>query len=177
MRQQTRRRRPKASALGSLIRNPLVLIAAVAITYYAETHPEPTPPQTTTLTLRNESIEKTVILSGARRQEYSALIDTGSSRTSIPQKVADEIGVKYTGRTATMCSAYDECLPEMEAVVAIALPFLGKGEYTVNLLVNPKGKDVLVGDDILSVFNVKIDAKTGEVTGTPPTQATLTNTH
>ena len=42
-------------------------------------------------------IRKNLILRGAVSKTIDVLIDTGAGLTLLPKKIADELGVKYTG--------------------------------------------------------------------------------
>ncbi len=109
-------------------------------------------------------IRKDIIIEGLRSKILNVLIDTGAEMTLLPKKVADEIGVRYTGEKRFMGGAFEglDDIIDM-AIVNIKFPFLNNRNHVATVAVSTKATDILLGLDVLNQLKMTIDIHTHQI--------------
>lgn len=109
-------------------------------------------------------ILKDIILEGSKSKTVKVVIDTGASMTLLPKKIADEIGVRYTGEKQPLGGAFESLNDIAEvAIVNIKFPFLNNLNYVAKVAVSTKAIGVLIGMDILNPLKIIIDTNTHQI--------------
>jgi len=104
-------------------------------------------------------IEHKVRLCGERTcKEQKGLFDTGSDYTYITPQLAKELDVKYTGFTTQTEVADKRKIPTKEAELK-ELEVLGCKRVKPRVMVANIGKEVIVGNDVMQLFGIKLDPK------------------
>lgn len=96
--------------------------------------------------------------SGVRIIEVEALVDTGATLTVIPRKVAQELGLKPTGRAVVATAGGTTELERTRIWVELE----GRGEVVPALISDVVDK-VLIGVTALEVLGLQVDPVTGRL--------------
>jgi Predicted aspartyl protease len=96
--------------------------------------------------------------SGSRSAEVEALVDTGATLTVVPRRLAEELGLKVTGRMQVETAAGRIVLERTR----IRLELEGREELLPALISDVIDK-VLIGVTALEVLGLQVDPLTGRL--------------
>jgi clan AA aspartic protease len=96
--------------------------------------------------------------SGSKSAEVEALIDTGATLTVIPRRLAEELGLRVTGRTEVETAAGKITLERTR----VRLELEGREELVPALISDVIDK-VLIGVTALEVLGLQVDPLTGRL--------------
>ncbi len=96
--------------------------------------------------------------SGSRNVEVEALVDTGATLTVVPRRLAEELGLRVTGRTQVETAAGRISLERTR----IRLELEGREELVPALISDVIDK-VLIGVTALEVLGLRVDPLTGRL--------------
>lgn len=110
-------------------------------------------------------IKKDIVFEGISGKSVNAVIDTGASYTLLPKRIADEIGVRYTGERLKLGGAFLGLSDNTHIAIAnIKFPFLNNLTYSSRIAVSERAKNTLIGMDVLNPLKIVVDTRTGELT-------------
>ena len=98
--------------------------------------------------------------SGSKSAEVEAFIDTGATLTVIPRRLAEELGLRVTGRTEVETAAGRIMLERTR----VRLELEGREEIVPALISDVIDK-VLIGVTVLEVLGLQVDPLTGRLKG------------
>jgi aspartyl protease family protein len=98
--------------------------------------------------------------SGSKSAEVEALVDTGTTLTVIPRRLAEELGLRVTGRTEVETAAGRIMLERTR----VRLELEGREELVPALISDVIDK-VLIGVTALEVLGLQVDPLTGRLKG------------
>ena len=96
--------------------------------------------------------------SGSKSAEVEALVDTGATLTVIPRRLAEELGLRVTGRTEVETAAGRIVLERTR----VRLELEGREEIVPALISDVIDK-VLIGVTALEVLGLQVDPLTGRL--------------
>jgi clan AA aspartic protease len=96
--------------------------------------------------------------SGSKSAEVEALVDTGATLTVIPRRLAEELGLRVTGRTEVETAAGRIMLERTR----VRLELEGREELVPALISDVIDK-VLIGVTALEVLGLQVDPLTGRL--------------
>jgi aspartyl protease family protein len=96
--------------------------------------------------------------SGSKSAEVEALVDTGATLTVIPRRLAEELGLRVTGRTQVETAAERITLERTR----VRLELEGREELVPALISDVIDK-VLIGVTALEVLGLQVDPLTGRL--------------
>jgi clan AA aspartic protease len=96
--------------------------------------------------------------SGSKSAEVEALVDTGATLTVIPRRLAEELGLRVTGRTEVETAAGKITLERTR----VRLELEGREELVPALISDVIDK-VLIGVTALEVLGLQVDPLTGRL--------------
>jgi len=96
--------------------------------------------------------------SGSKSAEVEALVDTGATLTVIPRRLAEELGLRVTGRTEVETAAGKITLERTR----VRLELEGREEIVPALISDVIDK-VLIGVTALEVLGLQVDPLTGRL--------------
>jgi clan AA aspartic protease len=96
--------------------------------------------------------------SGSKSAEVEALVDTGATLTVIPRRLAEELGLRVTGRTQVETAAGKIMLERTR----VRLELEGREELVPALISDVIDK-VLIGVTALEVLGLQVDPLTGRL--------------
>jgi clan AA aspartic protease len=96
--------------------------------------------------------------SGSKSAEVEALVDTGATLTVIPRRLAEELGLRVTGRTQVETAAGRIMLERTR----VRLELEGREELVPALISDVIDK-VLIGVTALEVLGLQVDPLTGRL--------------
>jgi clan AA aspartic protease len=96
--------------------------------------------------------------SGSKSAEVEALVDTGATLTVIPRRIAEELGLRVTGRTEVETAAGRIMLERTR----VRLELEGREELVPALISDVIDK-VLIGVTALEVLGLQVDPLTGRL--------------
>jgi clan AA aspartic protease len=98
--------------------------------------------------------------SGSKSAEVEALVDTGATLTVIPRRLAEELGLRVTGRTEVETAAGKIMLERTR----VRLELEGREEIVPALISDVIDK-VSIGVTALEVLGLQVDPLTGRLKG------------
>lgn len=107
-----------------------------------------------------EKIEKNEMLP----LEIESQIDNGAVRVILPQKVAEELKLKYLGKTKVRYA--DMRIAEKDVVHGLVIKILDR-ICTCDAIVEPKREMPLIGQIVLEDLDLWIDSKNGKLIPNP----------
>jgi clan AA aspartic protease len=96
--------------------------------------------------------------SGSKSVEVEALVDTGATLTAVPRRLAEELGLRVTGRTEVETAAGRIVLERTR----VRLELEGREEIVPALISDVIDK-VLIGVTALEVLGLQVDPLTGRL--------------
>ena len=98
-------------------------------------------------------------------KEYEAIIDTGALQIAIPEDIVAEL--KLLKRLKKVPVEYaDGRIAEREVAAGLSIEIMGR-TTTTDAIIEPNGKEILVGMIILEALDLWIDTKNGKITPNP----------
>lgn len=100
-----------------------------------------------------------------RPHEEESIIDTGALRMAIPERIARELKLLRAEKKAPVEYA-DGRIEERDVAIGLCIEVMGR-ETETRAIIEPNGKEILVGMLILEDLDLFIDTKNGKIIPNP----------
>ncbi|MGC9152631.1 MAG: aspartyl protease family protein [Vulcanisaeta sp.] len=99
------------------------------------------------------------LIGGKGVGRFRTLVDTGTTYTMVPRRIAEELGITSTGKRVKVLTAKGEAVLE-EGIAVIRL----MGEERTNVvLISDEIEQLLIGVTTLESFGLRVDLTTGRL--------------